>query len=138
MTKSVLIASIALIGLIGCTDNRSTTSTPERTGSSSSHSGSVTDRTAQTPATTPSTTTAAAMSEADRTLAQQVENSLKQNQQLASATQNIQVHANNGEVTLQGSVNSQQEKTNIGDAARQVAGVTRVNNELEVSSASRS
>jgi osmotically-inducible protein OsmY len=77
------------------------------------------------------------MSEADRTLAQRVEDALRKNTTLASAAQNVQVYANNGEITLRGSVSSEQEKTNMVSAAQQVAGVTRVNNQLEVASASR-
>lgn len=77
------------------------------------------------------------MSEADRTLAQRVEAALRQDTTLASAARNIQVSATSGEVTLRGSVSNQQEKTDLGSKAQQVTGVTRVNNQLVVTSASR-
>jgi osmotically-inducible protein OsmY len=79
----------------------------------------------------------AAMSEADRQLAQRVESALRENSSLASIAQNVQVAAKNGEVTLRGSVSNEQEKTNIASAAKQVAGVSKVENQLEVASASR-
>jgi osmotically-inducible protein OsmY len=79
----------------------------------------------------------AAMSESDRQLAQRVESALRENSSLASIAQNVQVAAKNGEVTLRGSVSNEQEKTNIASAAKQVAGVSKVENQLEVASASR-
>jgi len=79
-----------------------------------------------------------AMSETDRALAQLVKDSLQKNAEAASVTENVQVHANNGEITLRGSVNSEQEKASMGTAAQQVAGVKSVDNQLEVVSASRS
>ncbi|HXG17987.1 MAG TPA: BON domain-containing protein [Methylomirabilota bacterium] len=142
MRKIGVLASLALIGLIGCTDNRSTT---DRTGQTTSPSERSTAGSASTapaerpspsaPGAPPAATTS--MSEADRTLAQRVEDALRKNTTLASAAQNVQVYANNGEITLRGSVSSEQEKTNMVSAAQQVAGVTRVNNQLEVASASR-
>jgi osmotically-inducible protein OsmY len=72
------------------------------------------------------------MSDTDRALAQRVEQMLREDTTLATAAQNIQVHASNGQVTLMGSVGSQQEKTNLESKAQQVAGVTQVNNQLTV------
>jgi osmotically-inducible protein OsmY len=56
---------------------------------------------------------------------------------VASAAQNVQIHATNGEITLQGSVSTQQEKAALESKAQQVGGVSRVNNQLTVTSASR-
>lgn len=116
MKGIAILASIAFAGLLGCTDNQPV------------------DRTGQAP---PPAVVVPEMSEADRALAQRVEDALRQNSSLASAAENVQVYANNGEVTLRGSVNNEQEKTNIGSAAGQVAGVAKVNNQIEVISASR-
>jgi osmotically-inducible protein OsmY len=123
MKRIAVLASIALSSLIGCADDRPV------------------DRTAQPPSppaqTATETVRAPEMSEADRTLAQQVETALRQNSALAPAAENVQVSVRNGEVTLRGSVNNAQEKVNLGSAAGQVAGVSKVNNQIEVSSASR-
>jgi osmotically-inducible protein OsmY len=134
MKATAVLASIALVSLIGCTDNR----TADKTGKSSSPAQSSAERTAQN---APSTGTSEAglpeMNEADRTLARRVEDALRKDSSLAAAAQNVQVHATKGEVTLRGSVNNEQEKTSIGSAAQQVAGVSKVNNQIEVASASR-
>lgn len=126
MRTTALIASLSLGGVIGCTDYNPPA-----------------DQTSEVPPpaqTAPAETATAgspSMTEADRALAQSVQQALSQDPSLATAAQSIQVRARNGEVTLQGSVSSEQEKANIGVKAQQVAGVTRVNNQLEVSSASR-
>ena len=77
------------------------------------------------------------MTDTDRTLAQRVEETLRQDAAMASAARNVQVHANNGQVTLMGSVSSQQEKMDLGSKAQQVTGVAQVDNKLTVASASR-
>ena len=132
MKKLVILTSVALIGLLGC-------SKADKTGqtSSSKTTTTTTERTAQAPST-PGTPSAApaGMNETDRALAQRVEDSLRQNSALASAAQNVQVQAKNGEVTLSGSVNNEQEKTNIAATAQKVAGVSKVSNQIEVASAS--
>lgn len=134
MKPSAFVASVAFLGLLGCTDNRAVEQTPaDRTVTAPTAPESA-PATPQAAAPTPGT---ASMTDADRALAQRVEETLRQDMTVASAAQNIQVHAMNGEVTLRGSVSSEQEKTNLATAAQKVAGVTKVNNELEVASASR-
>jgi osmotically-inducible protein OsmY len=78
------------------------------------------------------------MSEDDQALAQRVTDALQKGAEGGSAEQSIQVHAHNGEITLRGSVSSEQDKASMGATAQQVAGVKSVNNQLEVVSASRS
>jgi len=118
MNKTVFLAGIALIGTLGCDSG-------QRTNTIS-------------PTTSPSVTSALpAMSEADRVLAQKVQAMLRQDAAVASVAQNVQIHAMNGEITLQGSVSTQQEKAALESKAQQVAGVSRVNNQLTVSSATR-
>lgn len=116
MNKTVFLAGIALIGTLGCDSNQRTTTV------SPTISPSVT---AELPA----------MTEADRVLAQRVQNTLRQDAAVASAAQNVQIHAKNGEITLHGSVSSQQEKVALETKTQQVTGVSRVNNQLTVASA---
>jgi hypothetical protein len=123
MKGIAVLASIALFGLIGCADDRPV----DRTGRPASPPAETATGMAKAPE----------MSEADRALAQSVQTALRQNSALAPAAENIQVSARNGEVTLSGSVNNEQEKASLGSAAGQVAGVSKVNNQIEVSSASR-
>lgn len=132
MKKMLMLASIALVTALGCDqNNRSMTADRDRT-------------TTTPPATTPGAVDSGAtvsrlptMTDTDRALAQRVEETLRQDTGVASAAQNIQVHAHNGQVTLMGSVGSQQEKTDLGSKAQQVTGVAQVDNQLTVASASR-
>jgi len=128
MKKGIIFSTIALVGLLGCnrtTDNTSSSAPPATTG--------------QTQQTAPGTakTGLPEMSDADHLFAQRVENDLRQNSAVASAAQNIHVYAHNGEVTLQGSVNSEQEKASIGSTVQQITGVTKVDNQIQVANASR-
>jgi osmotically-inducible protein OsmY len=129
MKGIALLTSIAFIGVIGCTDNQ----TADKTGQNPPVAPS--DRAVQN-APNPSTGTPVA-SEPDHALAQRVEDTLRQDSTLAPAAQNVEVEANGGAVVLRGSVSNEQEKANIGKAAQQVAGVSRVDNQLEIASASR-
>lgn len=118
MNKTVLLAGIALIGILGCDSGQRTTGV--------------------SPSTSPSATSGVPdMTETDRVLAQKVQDTLRQDTAVASAAQNVQIYAKNGEITLQGSVSTQQEKAALESKAQQVAGVSRVNNQLTVTSASR-
>jgi osmotically-inducible protein OsmY len=130
MKKIVILASIALVSLLGC-------SKADKTAQTSSTKTTTTEKTTQAPSTTGSPAAeSSAMNETDRALAQRVEDALRQNSSLASAARNVQVQAKNGEVTLKGSVNNDQEKANIASTAQRVAGVSKVNNQIEVASAS--
>ena len=134
MTKSTLCAVVVGLSILGCdtnqrtagTDRTPTPATPSPTSpSASSPSGSV---------TSPGT---AQMSATDQAIAQRVRDSLREDTSLATVVPNMTVQANNGTVTLNGSVNSQQQRSDIEAKVRGVTGVTQVINNLEVASASR-
>jgi BON domain len=72
----------------------------------------------------------------DEALEQRVASSLREDTALAALAPNITVDAKNGTVTLQGSVNSSQQRTAIESKVRSIPGVTQVTNNLEISSAS--
>jgi len=76
------------------------------------------------------------MNATDQALVQQVTSSLQADSALAPAVPNITVQANNGTVTLDGSVSNQQ-RSAIESKVRGIAGVTQVVNNLQVASASR-
>ena len=118
MNKTIILTGIALIGVLGCDSDRRTATTPPTS------SPSVTS---ERPATT----------ESDRILAEKVQDALRRDAEVASAAQKVQVYAKNGEIILQGAVGTQQEKAALESKAQQVAGVTRVSNQLTVTSASR-
>jgi osmotically-inducible protein OsmY len=138
MKRTVILASIALISLLGCTDDRKADNKTGQTSSTTHTTTTSTEKTGNNPAGVAETppTGSTAMSETDRALAQRVEDALKKNAALTPAAQNVQVQAKNGEVVLRGSVNNEQEKANIAAEAQKVAGVSKVTNQIEVASAS--
>jgi osmotically-inducible protein OsmY len=72
-------------------------------------------------------------SEADQTVAQKITQELRATTPLAAALQQVNVVINNGNVTLQGAVKSEQQKRDIESSIRHVIGVTSVDNQLQVS-----
>ena len=124
MMKSTLCAVIIGLGILGCDSNTNRTATTNKPTPP-----------AQSP--TASSSSAAQMNAADQALAQRVTSSLREDSSLAAVVPNMTVQANNGTVTLHGSVNSQQQRSDIESKVRSVAGVTQVVNNLEVASASR-
>lgn len=139
MKKAVLVTSLSLLALIGCSDadvEERTTAVPP------SSSTAMGDPSTEAPPmagseSAPSMAGSESAGAADQELTQRVEQALSTDPALSAAAQNIQISAANGEVTLMGSVSSEQEKTKLGNKAEQVAGVTKVNNQLEVGVASR-
>ncbi len=66
----------------------------------------------------------------DGSIAAAVRESLRRNVEIAPIVPNIQINANNGAVSLNGWVQSVEQKHQIGVLARDVAGVVAVNNQL--------
>jgi len=118
MNKAAFIAGIVLISALGCDNNRTTVVSPTTTSP-------------------PATANLPAMTDTDQVLARKVQDTLRQDAAVASAAQHVQVHAKNGEITLRGSVSSQEEKAALENKAEQISGVSSVNNQLTVTSASR-
>jgi osmotically-inducible protein OsmY len=71
-------------------------------------------------------------SEADRTVTQQVRQALVADDSLSSNGKNVKVITIDGVVTLRGPVKDEQEKAKIAGKAQQIAGVKRVENQLEI------
>jgi hyperosmotically inducible periplasmic protein len=71
-------------------------------------------------------------SEADRTITQNVRQAVTADDSVSTNGKNVKIITNDGTVTLRGPVKSEQEKTNIGAKAQQIAGVKRVDNQLEI------
>jgi hypothetical protein len=128
MIKSTLCAAVIGLGLTACDSNTnrpvSPSLPPSTPPAATSPSGVPPSGDVQSSAT-------------DEALEQRVTSSLREDTSLAAVVPNITVDANNGTVTLQGSVNSQQQRTDIEAKVRGIAGVTQVTNNLEIASASR-
>lgn len=70
--------------------------------------------------------------EVDRTMTQQIRKALVKDRELSMVAKNVKIITVNGTVTLRGVVKTEQEKNDVAAKAKQVAGVTEVNNQLEV------
>ncbi len=73
-------------------------------------------------------------SEADRTITQQVRQGVVGHDGLSMTAHNVKIVTVGGVVTLRGPVDDAQEQSTIGTIAKGVAGVKRVDNQLEVAS----
>ncbi len=70
--------------------------------------------------------------EADLALTQQIRQAVVADASLSTNAHNVKIITMNGVVTLRGPVSSVQEKANIDAKAQQIAGATKVKNELEI------
>jgi hyperosmotically inducible protein len=70
--------------------------------------------------------------EADRKLLAEVRRAVVADKSLSTSAHNVKIVSLNGVVTLRGPVRSQDEKGKVEALAQQVAGVTRVENQLDV------
>jgi hypothetical protein len=73
-----------------------------------------------------------ATTEADRALNQRIRQALTADTSLGNTTERVHLNTENGEVTLQGAVATEEEKADIAAKVQQVAGVKKVNNELQM------
>ena len=71
-------------------------------------------------------------SEADRTISQNIRQAIVADDSVSTNGKNVKIITVDGMVTLSGPVKTEQEKTNIGAKAQQIAGVKRVDNQLEI------
>jgi osmotically-inducible protein OsmY len=70
--------------------------------------------------------------DADRTITQTIRKAITEDDSLSTNAKNVKIVTNDGTVTLRGPVKSEQERANIEAKAKQVAGVKRVDNQLEI------
>lgn len=68
----------------------------------------------------------------DRELLAAVRRSVVKDKSLSTSAHNVKILAENGVVTLRGPVKSDEEKTKVEALAKQVAGVTSVQNHLDI------
>lgn len=122
MKKIVLLFSLALLVLGGYAGTAQPGQTaPDNTGRN------VRDRSGTT--LTPGDQSE---NEADRTLTQQIRQAVMADKSLSTTAKNIKIITVDGVVTLRGPVKSPQEKKTIETKAQQVAGVNKIDNQLEV------
>ena len=71
---------------------------------------------------------------ADVAITQEIRKAVVADKSLSTNAHNVKIITTDGVVTLRGPVKSAAEKATIGAKAQQVAGVTRVDNQLEIAS----
>lgn len=70
--------------------------------------------------------------ERDLKITQQIRQAVMADKSLSFTAKNVKIITANGKVTLRGPVNTEQERSSIEAAARKVAGITHVDNQIEV------
>jgi hyperosmotically inducible periplasmic protein len=72
--------------------------------------------------------------QSDLDITQEIRKAVIADKDLSTNAHNVKIITANGVVTLRGPVKSSAEKANIGAMAKHVAGVTRVDNQIEIAS----
>ncbi len=121
MTAIILVVSFVLL-LAGCSKKEQ----PERVGADNT-GRNVRDRSSESV-----TAGDQSESESDRKITQNIRQAVVADDSMSTNAKNIKIITIDGAVTLRGPVKSEKEKADIGAKAEQVAGVKRVDNQLEI------
>jgi hyperosmotically inducible periplasmic protein len=130
MNKTTLLLSISLLvlgGYAGTAQPAEQTQSPPAQTAPDNTGRNVRDRSGAT--LTPGDQSE---SEADRTLTQRIRQAVVADDSLSTTAHNVKIITANGVVTLRGPVNSAKEKATIDAKAQQIAGATKVKNQLEI------
>ena len=127
--KSITLLLLSMVLMVGCSKNRSEDKQVSQTVAPDNSGRNVRDRDNQT-----KTPGDQSENEADRTITQNIRQVITADDSLSTNAKNVKIITNDGTVTLRGPVKSEKEKTDIEAKAKQVAGVKRVDNQLEVAS----
>ncbi len=87
---------------------------------------------AQTPSQKPLTADKQSQSKSDLKITQQIRRAVVKDKTLSMMAHNCKIITQHGLVTLRGVVNSETERTTIGDIAATVAGADKVTNQLTI------
>src|SRR2546422_6039779 len=128
--KIIMVLLFSTFLIVGCAKNGSEDTKFSKTAVAPDNSGrNVRDRNDQT-----KTAGDQSENEADRTISQNIRQAVTADDSLSTNAKNVKIITNDGTVTLRGPVKSEKEKAEIEAKAKQVAGVKRVDNQLEVAS----
>jgi hyperosmotically inducible protein len=128
--KSVTLLLLSMVLIVGCSKDRSEDKQISQTAVEPDNTGrNVRDRNGGTKSPGDQSE-----NEADRTITQNIRQAITADDSLSTNAKNVKIITNDGTVTLRGPVKSEKEKTEIEAKAKQVAGVKRVDNQLEVAS----
>ena len=127
--KSITLLLLSMVLMIGCSKNPSEDKQVSQTVAPDNSGRNVRDRDDQT-----KTPGDQSENEADRTITQNIRQAITADDSLSTNAKNVKIITSDGTVTLRGPVKSEKEKTDIEAKAKQVAGVKRVDNQIEVAS----
>ena len=130
MKKTALVLSISLLvlgGYAGTAPAADKTQSPPSQTAPDNTGSNVRDRSGDT--LTPGDQST---SKADLKLTRRIRQAVVADDSLSTTAHNIKIITINGVVTLRGPVNSIQEKANIAAKTQQIAGATKVDNQLEI------
>jgi len=128
--KSIIVLLLSVFLVAGCSKNESEDKQVSKTAVEPDNSGrNVRDRDNQN-----KTAGDQSESEADRTISQNIRQAINADDSLSTNGKNVKIITSDGTVTLRGPVKSDKEKAQIEAKAKQVAGVKKVENQLEIAS----
>lgn len=128
--KTFIVVLFAVFLVAGCSKDRSEDKQVSQTAVEPDNSGrNVRDRDNQT-----KTSEDQAENEADRTISQSIRAAITADDSLSTNGKNVKIITSDGMVTLRGPVKSDKEKAEIEAKAKQIAGVKKVDNQLEIAS----
>jgi hyperosmotically inducible protein len=129
MKNGALLVFLVLV-MMGCDKDRSAQDTSQSRSVKADNTGvNVRDRGGET-----KTSGDQSESEADRTITQNIRQAITADDSLSTNAKNVKIVTSDGTVTLRGPVKSEKEKADIEAKAKQVAGVKRIDNQLEIAS----
>ena len=128
--KSFIVLLFSAFLMIGCSKEGAEDKRVSQTAVEPDNSGrNVRDRDEQS-----KTSGDQSENEADRTISQNIRQAITADDTLSTNAKNVKIITNEGLVTLRGPVKSEKEKAEIEAKAKQIAGVKKVDNQLEIAS----
>jgi len=133
MKQIAVFLFIAAVGFAGCGDrSERTQGSGDQVAKSNDTAADNTGRNERDRGGETKTPGDQSENEADRTITQNVRQAITSDDALSTSAQNVKIVTSDGTVTLRGPVKNEKEKQDIEAKAKQVAGVKRVENELEI------
>jgi len=130
--KILLLPAMASILLVCSSPGQQATATPSDSAASDSTKADNTQRNSSEQNKNTDTAEKQSNSKDDLALTQKIRQAVVKDGSLSMNAKNVKIIARDGTITLQGPVDSQQEKDTIATKAREIAGKDKVEDQLEV------
>ncbi|HEX2929106.1 MAG TPA: BON domain-containing protein [Candidatus Binatia bacterium] len=127
--KTITVLLLSMVLIVGCSKNREEKQVSQTAVEPDNSGRNVRDRDDQN-----KTPGDQSESEADRAITQSIRQAVTADDSLSTNAKNVKIITSDGTVTLRGPVKSEKEKADIEAKAKQVAGVKKVDNQLEIAS----